>query len=732
MDQYLVEDLIEVCNMVDERLKKLPVRLVQEGNVNPTSLNGNTIPLDVTSYNITVERGHSHIPLPFRDGQTFGVDLNMPTISIALTGYLVDDGGNNVPGEGAKGEIDVGFDLPDSLTPAGTGPTQNPSMSPGAITQGTGQSTSPGPLLGLIGFLPDSWDADGEVTSDISGNLPAITKATDLHGKYFDVPVSKWASDTDSTDTHIRFIFDGHREPTVKEPYVYLNKDRNTTLTYTSTIGTSGSDITIRVSGGDAREWFGDVTTGGEYEVLVTNSGTTYSLGFLKTVTSNQLVIHNVVGAPTPTMSAGDAIGIAARLGSGTGSQHPLSSISPSTCFGWAYGVPGIPKHEDSQSGQPVVVIPVRDLIIGGPTLLNDDTTRRDLGGAWSPIGYMAYKIEKALTSTVSLGTKYTGDTSGTSCNDAFSVERQPSRVGDNKGLIIITQKVAGSLPAGQNGENRRMIHHNFARNAGPIFDSFRGGKDALKVKSAGDKAQDLIGTISNMQNYYKGPAVGTGTVGTLLDPFLGIVDDASGFLSFALGKEIAKDYICGIQIPYWSTVKQITLEQPTKDIINAVASSGNTVFTVRQNPHGYLVGDKVRISNFSILNGTMTNDLSGEYTITAVDTDDNTFTVATSSGSNSGNVSATVDRLNVETKSILRDQRNFFLTYGNKSDATPLKTGATGQLYHASQPFEIRGFNSERPNGIRASIDEFTVDFNAEDRLYEFDMTMMAVDHII
>lgn len=715
--------------MVNERLKKLPVRLVQEGKVNPTSLNGNTIPLDVTSYNITVERAHSHIPVPFRDGQTFGIDMNMPTISIALTGYLVDDAGNNVLGEGAKGEIDVGYDLPDSLPPVGTNPTQNPSMSPGAITQGTNQTKPPPPLFGLIGFLPDSWDADGEVTSDISGNLPAITKATDLHGKYFDVPVSKWASDTDSTDTHIRFVFDGHREPTMKEPYVYLNKDRDTTLTYASTVSTSGSAVTIRVAGGNAREWFGSVTGGGEYEITVTNSGTTHSLGILITVSSTDLVINNIGGRVLPSMSVGDKIGIAARSG---GNASGLSSTTGRSFLGTSSGVIGLSRHVNSQDGQPVVVIPVRDFIIGGPKFLNDNTTLRDLGGAWGPIGYMAYKIEKALTSTISLGTKYTGDTSGTSCNDAFSVERQQSRVGDNHGLLVITQKVAGSLPAGQNGENRRMIHHNFARNASPIFESFRGGKDALKVKSAGDKAQDLMGTIGNMQNYYKGSAIGSGTIGTMINPILGGIGDATEFMSFALGKEIAKDYICGIQIPYWSTIKQTPLTENIQNITNAVASSSNTVFTVRENPHGYLVGDKVRISDFSILNGTMTNDLSGEYTITVVDTDENTFTVATSSGSNSGNVSAEVKRIDVEANSILRDQRNFFLTYGNKSEATPLKSGAAGQIFHASQPFETRGINSDRPNGIRSVIDEFTIDFNAEDRLYEFDMTMIALDHII
>ena len=69
--------------MVSSDITRVPVRLAQE--------DGSTIELDVTAMDIVVERSNSQIPVPFRDGQRFGIDMNMPQISVALTGVLVDD-----------------------------------------------------------------------------------------------------------------------------------------------------------------------------------------------------------------------------------------------------------------------------------------------------------------------------------------------------------------------------------------------------------------------------------------------------------------------------------------------------------------------------------------------------------------------------------------------------------------------------------------------------------------
>ena len=87
--------------MIDSRLTKLPIRLVQE--------NGNANPLDVTSYNVVVDREHSQIPIPLKGAQNIGIDLNMPSIQVGLSGVLVDDASSKDKGKGATAEIDLGF-----------------------------------------------------------------------------------------------------------------------------------------------------------------------------------------------------------------------------------------------------------------------------------------------------------------------------------------------------------------------------------------------------------------------------------------------------------------------------------------------------------------------------------------------------------------------------------------------------------------------------------------------
>ena len=145
--------------MVDKRLNKLPIRLVQE--------NGNTISLDATGYNITVEREHSQIPIPLRMGQNVGIDLNMPRIQFAVTGVITDDAASNDAGEGAVAEIDVGF----LSTDYGT---QYSSLLPS--TFGCGEM--------------DKWDG-GDAISDTTG-LPVVTDVKDLDGKWFDLPLAHW------------------------------------------------------------------------------------------------------------------------------------------------------------------------------------------------------------------------------------------------------------------------------------------------------------------------------------------------------------------------------------------------------------------------------------------------------------------------------------------------------------------------------------------------------------
>ena len=91
------------------------------------------------------------------------------------------------------------------------------------------------------------------------------------------------------------------------------------------------------------------------------------------------------------------------------------------------------------------------------------------------------------------------------------------------------------------------------------------------------------------------------------------------------------------------------------------------------------------------------------------------------------GTARGTVQRVN-STKRLLKDQRNFYITHGSKKWA---EMNAANNTTHASSPF-VPYENGPRMSGIKAAVDTLEVRFNAEDRLYEFDLTMAAVDFVV
>ena len=145
--------------MVDSKHNRLPIRLVQQ--------NGNTIQLYATAYDMAVERNHSQIPVPFGDGFRFGIDLNMPRISFALTGVITDDEGDDKPALGSKGVIDVGYEKPVTQVGGGGPPTFGLPIGGGGggfgLWGGGGFGTSGGSSQpnqnGPNSFLPSSWGA---------------------------------------------------------------------------------------------------------------------------------------------------------------------------------------------------------------------------------------------------------------------------------------------------------------------------------------------------------------------------------------------------------------------------------------------------------------------------------------------------------------------------------------------------------------------------------------------
>ena len=488
---------------------------------------------------------------------------------------------------------------------------------------------------------------------------------------------------------HIRYVFDAERQGSVREPWAFVNSPiRTTNLTVTNVGGTPTAPI-LTVDN-DPREWIESV----DLENIRLYNGDKTALTTISAVSSTTITLDT---SPY-TFSISDTLTLLI-----TTNLYSQGSV------------------HNSSGGLPVIAIPIADLF-NPPSTYNNGSTR-DLSGAGSPIEYLATKIAKAITLTDSLGSKVINpDNDGTSSADAFTVSVTQSEAGSQRGLVTITQKVHGAFLV-----SKSAISHNFPMptqgQAKPLFSAFTGGRISTleKRKSAGDRAQDLIGLVNNMNNWYQsGKGKPNNALGDLVD---GMAKAAK-----ILGNTGQRDYIEGIQIPYLSaclpTKGQVGIEVYIAD---AVPSGSSTVITTL-GEHKFLVGDQIVISNFSILGGTMAVNLNGDHTVSVV-ASDTQFTISTASTSNTGSAGGLCNRKTESNNKLQWEQRNFFITSGVNPSYANVSSDNHNTL--ASKSFN-RKLDDHRQSGMRTVIDEFTVDFKAEDRIYAFDMTMIAVDYLV
>ena len=258
---------------------------------------------------------------------------------------------------------------------------------------------------------------------------------------------------------------------------------------------------------------------------------------------------------------------------------------------------------------------------------------------------------------------------------------------------------------------------------------NFTGGRAGNFIKSAGDKAQDLIGVLNNSQNFFKGNK-------TNAPSWLSSLENIYNNHIYNVGA--ARDYIHGVQIPYMSTVNReydVTVDNPP--VMATAASGSDTSINVHTGTHGLSVGDSIEITAEYALFGSITTTAMGEHTVKAV-TNNQTFTIELDTSANTfsfqSRTYSVVLGINYqkavpEVLNVPYVQRNFFLTTGHGTNT--LDKTSVRNLTPAKTPFDINQ-DGHRKSGIQIAIDEFNVNFNAEDRLYEFDMTMLAVDYLL
>lgn len=374
-------------------------------------------------------------------------------------------------------------------------------------------------------------------TSDrenIEGYLARKYNLSLIDGKY--KGTGRYSNQTE----HVRVVFDKRMRGTKQEPYGFLNQRRLATFADGNSLRinqgtpptTSGSSITV--DGGDARDWF--ELTNRTYKITFSGS----SSGSPARKTSGGKDYYAIVTAVAETSITVDF--------SETGGQHVDNDyiVIEAIDYGSANVV--------STDVAPVIILPIANADTAlkgnisedavGPnhpnftdgsardTTHGSDITRTD--------EYIAFLLSKALTSTyMQLGRDI--DASGTTptMSNIYSVALSESYNGHNARLTI-TQKYATSL-----GQKNRIIT-NLGAGQIPVIQDFSGGKAGKKVKSGGDKAQDLLGILANSNNFLNIQNSRSDKINALLEMTTGFVQQTVYDTPDSQG-----DFIRGLQIPY-------------------------------------------------------------------------------------------------------------------------------------------------------------------------------------
>jgi hypothetical protein len=329
---------------------------------------------------------------------------------------------------------------------------------------------------------------------------------------------------------HLRVGFDKELIGSVKEPHGFLNQRRKTNMVLGSI--SSGAAV-LPVIGGDPREWF-ELTENNRNMRIVfkenddaasyrkTSGGQEY-FGTVTAVTSNQITVNLSQGSATHAI--GDQVWI-----------EPFD-------YGDASGLNG-------NDLSPVLIIPVKNAdtfeegalpnkAVGPEFPAHQNGDARDTGGGLDRTDeYIAYLFSKAITSDyITLG-KAVNAAGNLTLDKAFTTAISQSSSGHNSRLTI-TQSHATSL-----GKLSDKINTNLGVGQAPIIDGFTGGKSGKRVKSGGDKAQDLIGILANSNNFLN--FIPSNRIAKVIDVASGFVQD-----TFYNSPDAQGDYIRGIQIPY-------------------------------------------------------------------------------------------------------------------------------------------------------------------------------------
>ena len=357
---------------------------------------------------------------------------------------------------------------------------------------------------------------------------------------------------------HVRLAFDRFMVASKNEPHGFFNKQRNTSMVIASG-GISGNTLTV--TGGQPNQWFEPTESERLNRVLffrgssfVTDSNDDIFFGSVVSVTADALTINpHSTGV---TLQAGDQIYIA-----------PIN-----------YSDPGL----IGRTGSPVIILPIKNAdtfnefaspekAVGPEFPTHEDGSPRDGDTFTRTDEYITSLISKALTASyIDLG-KAVNASGDTTMDKVFTTVISKS-AHDHDCRLTITQQYASSL-----GALSDTINTTLGVGQMPVTQGFSGGRSGKRVKSGGDKAQDLLGILANSNNYAGNPDLNFATK---------ILSMGVDFLENQIKPvDHTGDYIRGIQIPYLTHVTK------GKNVLDSHVAQRNFFLTTEGSTGGKLSG---------------------------------------------------------------------------------------------------------------------------------------------
>ena len=382
------------------------------------------------------------------------------------------------------------------------------------------------------------------------------------YGLYLDFTHSFRGIDYSYDNKHITIGFDKDLVTSRAEPYGFSNRRRDTGLTFNSAV----DDNTFAVSGGDPRDWFEVSENDRNIPIIIFDHTTNRPkvdsgnlvVGSVTAVTASQITVNWTGNVSTSSLASGNKVYMDTILYNNSKLEGNLTTpayilpiknadtFTESAIVNKAVG-PEFPNFENGDART---------------TAHGTDLTRTD--------EYIAFMLSKMLTGGVRVtdsseyldtGYRVVDSLNSTSLSSVFDVEIIQGGNGHNSRLRF-TQKYASSL-----GQLSDVIDTNLGIGQMPYIEGFSGGRSGKRVKSGGDKVQDILGILGNSANFLEIPD--QNFITTILGFGVGFIQNEVYENSAAQG-----DFIRGIQIPYNS------LATKGKSVLDAEVAQRNFFLT--------------------------------------------------------------------------------------------------------------------------------------------------------